>query len=131
MLFGFLMFCKYSVAMLVSVFLLCPYSVKMSIKKFISLWRCFSIHTLRARERRFLDTPIAVCGAIFELGFICTFFIYVFQKILKSWELLLVFVIVTSRKLSTCFHFRIQSCIVLMDLDCSGCLKTVTIVLCC
>ena len=30
---------------------------------------------------------------------------------------------------TACFHFQIQSCIVSMDLGCSGCLKTVMIVL--
>ena len=50
LLFGLLMFRRYSVAMLVSVFLLFPLSVKMSIKKSISLWRCFSVHILYARE---------------------------------------------------------------------------------
>ena len=75
LLFGLLMFRKYSVAMLVSVLLLCPYSVKMSIKKFISLWRCFSVHILYARERKPLDTLIAICVAMFEFGFICTYFV--------------------------------------------------------
>ena len=46
LLFGLLMFRKYSVAMLLSVFLLCLFSVKMPIKKSISLWRCFSVHIL-------------------------------------------------------------------------------------
>ena len=53
LLFGLLMFRKYSVAMLVSVFLLCPFSVKMSFKKSISLRRCFSVHILYAPERIF------------------------------------------------------------------------------
>ena len=78
------MFRQYSVAMLVSVFLLCPFSVKMSIKKSISLWMCFSVHILYARERKLWNTPIAICGAMFEFGFICTFVIDVFRKILKS-----------------------------------------------
>ena len=84
LLFGLLMFRQYSVAMLVSVFLLCPFSVKMSIKKSISLWMCFSVHILYARERKLWNTPIAICGAMFEFGFICTFVIDVFRKILKS-----------------------------------------------
>ena len=75
LLFGLLMFCKYSVAMLVSVFLLCPFSVKMSIKKSISLWRCFSVNSLYDRERKPFNTPIAIWGAMFEIGFICTFVI--------------------------------------------------------
>ena len=61
--------------MLVSVFLLCPFSVKVSIKKSTSLWRCFSVHIVYARERKPLNTPIAICGAMFEFGFICTFVI--------------------------------------------------------
>ena len=50
--FGLLMFRKYSVAILVSVFMLCPFSMKMSIKKSISLWRWFLVHILDARERK-------------------------------------------------------------------------------
>ena len=84
LLFGLLMFRKYSVAMLVSGFLLCPFYVKISIKKSISLWRYFSVHILYALERKPLNTPIAICGAMFDFGFICTFVIDVFRKILKS-----------------------------------------------
>ena len=51
------------------------FSVKMSIKNFISLWRYFSVHILYARERKPLNTPIAICVAIFEFGFMCTFVI--------------------------------------------------------
>ena len=51
-LFGLLMFHKYSVAILVSVFLLRPFSVKMSIKKHISLWRYFSVHMVYAHEKK-------------------------------------------------------------------------------
>ena len=83
-LFGLLMFRKYSVAMLVSVFPLCPFSVKMSSKNSISLWRCFSVHILYAHERKLLNTAIAICGAMFEFGFICKFVIDVFRKILRS-----------------------------------------------
>ena len=35
-------------------------------------------------ERKPLSTPIVICGAIFESGFICTFVIDVSRKILKS-----------------------------------------------
>ena len=62
LLFGLLMFRKYSVAMVVSGFLLCPFFVKMSIKKSIWLWRCFSVHILYVRETKPLNTPIAICG---------------------------------------------------------------------
>ena len=41
-----------------------------------------------------------VCCAIFEFGLICTIVIDVSQKIFKSYELIPVFVIVTSRKVS-------------------------------
>ena len=50
--FGLLMFRKYSAAMLVSAFLLCPFSVKMLIKKSISLWRYFSVRSLYGPERK-------------------------------------------------------------------------------
>ena len=33
------------------------------------------VHILYARERKPFNTPIAICGAMFEFGFICTFFI--------------------------------------------------------
>ena len=75
LLFGLLMFLTYSVAMLVSLLLLCPFSVKISMKKSISLWRYFSVHILYARERKPLNTPIEICVAIFEFGFMCTFVI--------------------------------------------------------
>ena len=58
LLFGLLMFCKYSVAMLVTVFLLFPFSVKTSIKKSISLWRCFSVHVLYADEKNLWILPL-------------------------------------------------------------------------
>ena len=80
LLFGLLMFRKYSVAMLVSVFLLCPFSVKMSIKTSISHCRYFSVHILYARERKPLNTPITLCGAMFKFDFICTFVIDVFER---------------------------------------------------
>ena len=67
--FGLLMFHKYSVAMLVSVFLFYPFSFKMSIKKSISLWRYFSVHILYACERKPLSTPIATCGTMWYLCF--------------------------------------------------------------
>ena len=90
------MFRKYSVAMLVSVFLLCLFSVRMSIKKSV----------LYARERKPFNSLIATFGAIFEFGFVCTFVIDVLRMSLKSKELLLpVFVIVTSSKLSCLFSF--------------------------
>ena len=38
----------------------------MLIKRFISLWTCFSVHILYAHERKPLNTPIAICGAMFE-----------------------------------------------------------------
>ena len=63
------------------------------------------MHILYARERKPLTNATAICGAIFELGFICTYDIDAFQKILKSYELLLVFEIVTSRTLSCLFSF--------------------------
>ena len=75
LLFGLLMFLTYSVAMLVSLLLLCVFSVKISMKKSLSLWRYFSVHILYARERKPLNTIIAICGAIFEFGFMCTFVI--------------------------------------------------------
>ena len=71
--FGLLMFRKYYVAILVIVFLLCPFSVKISIKKSISLWRSFSVHLLYSLERKPLNTPIAICSAMFPFSFICTF----------------------------------------------------------
>ena len=70
--------------MLVSAFLLCPFSVKVSIKKSALLWRCFSVHILYASERKPLNSPIAICGAMFEFGFICIFVINFFREILKS-----------------------------------------------
>ena len=69
LLLGLLMFRKYSVAMLVSVFLFYPFSFKMSIKKSISLWRYFSVHILYACERKPLSTPIATCGTMWYLCF--------------------------------------------------------------
>ena len=81
--YGLLMLRKYSVAMLVSVFLLCLFSVKISIKKSILLWRYFSVHILHARDSKPLNTTIAICGAMLEFGFICTFVIDVYRKILK------------------------------------------------
>ena len=39
----------------------------MPIKKSVSLWRCFSVHILYARERKHLNTPIAICGAMFAI----------------------------------------------------------------
>ena len=116
LLFVLLMFLKYAAAMLVSVPLLCQFSVKMSFEKSISLWRYVSVHIFYARERKPLNTPTAICGAIFEFGFICTF-ADVFLKLLKLHGLLAVFMIVTSRKLSCLFSFRIQSCTILIDLD--------------
>ena len=44
--FGLMMFHNYSVAMLVSIFVLYPFFVKISIKKSISLWIQFSVHIL-------------------------------------------------------------------------------------
>ena len=87
LLFGFVMFRKYSVAMLVSLCLSCPFSVKMVIRISISFWRYFSVHILYARERKSLNAPIVVCGAIFDFGFICIFVINIFQKFVKSYEL--------------------------------------------
>ena len=55
----------------------------MSIKKPISLWRYFSVYILFARERKPLNAPIAIFGAMFEFGFAHTFVIDVFRKILK------------------------------------------------
>ena len=95
LLLGLLMFRNYSVAMLVSVFLLCLFSVRISIKKSV----------LYARERKPFISLIAAYGTIFEFGFICTFVIDVLRMSLKSKELLPVFVIVTSRKLSCLFSF--------------------------
>ena len=89
------MFRKYSVAMLFSVFLLCLFSVRISVKKSV----------LYARERKPFNSLIATYGAIFGFGFICTFVIDVLRNNLKSKELLPVFVIVTSRKLSCLFSF--------------------------
>ena len=74
--------------MFVNVFLSHPFSVKISIKKSSSLWRYFSVEVLFAPERKPLNTPIAVCIAIFELVFVCTFVTDVFQKILKSYRYL-------------------------------------------
>ena len=68
LLYGLLMFRKYSVAMLMSVFLLYSFSVKFSIKKSISPWRCFSVHILYARERKPLNSPNVICSAMFELA---------------------------------------------------------------
>ena len=76
------MFRKYSVVIVVSVLLLFQFSVKISIKNSILFWRYFSVHILYARQRKSLNTPIAICGAMF--GFICTFVIDVISKILKS-----------------------------------------------
>ena len=59
--FGLLMFCKDSVAMLASVFLLCPFSVKMSIEKYISLCRCFSVDILYACERKLPLRYVVLC----------------------------------------------------------------------
>ena len=56
----------------------------MSIKKSISLWRHFLVYILYAYERKHLNTPIVICGAMFEFGLICTFVIDVFQRIFKS-----------------------------------------------
>ena len=36
------------------------------------------------RERKPSNAPIAICGGIFEFGFICTFVVDVLRKILKS-----------------------------------------------
>ena len=77
----------------------------MSIEKSISLWTYFLVHIFYAHERKPLNTPIATCGAMFEFGFIWTFVINVFQKILKLLELLQVFMVVISRKLSYLFSF--------------------------
>ena len=54
-----------------------------------------------------------VCCAIFEFGLICTIVIDVSQKIFKSYELIPVFVIVTSRKVSYLFSYSksIMHCI--------------------
>lgn len=52
------------------------------------------------KEKKPLNTPIAVCGAILEFDFICTFVIDNFSKIPRSHQLLTVFVTVISRKLS-------------------------------
>ena len=46
------------------------------------------MHILYARERKSLNALIVVCGAIFDFRFICTFVINIFQKIVKSYELL-------------------------------------------
>ena len=120
LLFDLLMYCKYSVAMLVCFCYV--YSLKMSIKKPISLWRYFSVYILFVRERKPLNAPIAICGAMFEFGFAHTFVIDVFRKILKY---------IHQGNWAVSFHFRIQSCIVSIDLDCSGCLRTAIIALYC
>ena len=54
-----------------------------------------------------------VCCAIFEFGLICAIVIDVSQKIFKSYELIPVFVIVTSRKVSYLFSYSksIMHCI--------------------
>ena len=96
LLFGLLMFCKYCIAMSVSVFHLCSFSVKISIKKSFWLWRYFSAHILYACERKPSNTPIVIFGAIYESDFICTFIIDGFWKILKSYKLLPLFLMTRS-----------------------------------
>ena len=44
----------------------------MSIKKIFLLRRYFSVHILYAREKQPLNTPIAICGAMSDICFICT-----------------------------------------------------------
>ena len=41
------------------------------------------MHILYARERKLLNTPIVICGAIFEFGCIYAFVIGVFQTSLE------------------------------------------------
>ena len=55
------------------------------------------MHILYTREKKPLNTPTVIYGAIFEYSFIFTFVTDAFQKILKSCELLPIFAMSKSR----------------------------------
>ena len=108
----------------VSVFLLCPFSVKMSIKKSISLWTYFSVSILYARERKPLWYVVLYLSLVLFAHLLLTFSKRFWNR--KSYYLCLWYL--HQGNWAVCFHFRIHLCIVPMDLDYSGCLKTVMIV---
>ena len=62
-----------------------------------------------------------ICGALFGFGYICTFAIYVFRKILKLQDLILVVVILVLKKLISLFLFSNSIVYCINELDFSDC----------
>ena len=126
-LFGLLMFSKYSVAMLVGVFLLCPFSVKMAIKKSVSLWRPFQYIFCMLMIKTFKHSHYSIWCYVWVW-----FYLYIcYWSFPNDFEIRRVINSVCDSCIKETELLRIHSCIVLRDLHCSGCLKTVMIVLYC
>ena len=100
LLFGLMMFLKCSVTILFRVPLLCPFSAIMSIEDSVLLWRYFSVGILYSRTRKPLNTPTDTCGAIIEFGCTCIFVNNAFRKVLKSYELLLLYTLMITCTIS-------------------------------
>ena len=122
LLFVLLMFLKYAAAMLNSVPLLCQFSVKMSFEKFHCGGTSLCIFFMLAKENLWI-LPLRYVVRYFWIWFYL-YICWCFPKNFEIARVIGVFMIVTSRKLSCLFSFRIQSCTILIDLDWSGCLKT-------
>ena len=103
LIFGLLIFCKCSVPILVSVFLLCPFSVNLSIKKSVSLWRYFQCIFCRLVKENLLSIPLWHIMLYNEFGFI--WFYFLFPKNFKIVRVVTGDLMVTSRKPSGFFRF--------------------------